>query len=222
MSTTLLLLSAAPAHLAVASPANPIQMIYNLGRAAFFVLDVARWGVAAIAIAWAIKALMNMYAVSSATGGQPNKLFTSRSQPTMGSAFMQLIFAALLFSTAYDLTPMVVTSSMVEGANPSIQGYNDYAEYQNSLFQYDDVSEPPLDQSREIIKSFILMLMRVVGFVAVCRGFKILYDNSNGDGQKTDNQGFGFIFFGTLAFNFWWTYSLVANTLGFDVLSLIN
>lgn len=221
MSTTLILLSASPTF-AAALPANPIQMIYNLGRAAFFILEVARWAVAAIAILWAISALMNMYAISSATGGQPNKMFASRSQPSMGSAFFQLILAALLFSTAYDLTPMVVTSTMVEGANPSIQGYNNYAEYSSSLFQYDGSEAPPLDQSREIIKSFILMFMRVVGFMSVVRGFKILYDISDGSSQKTNGQALGFIFFGTLAFNFWWTYSLIANTLGFDVLSFFG
>lgn len=222
MSTNLMLLTAMPTHLAAALPANPIQMIYNLGRAAFFALEVARWAVAALAIIWAISSLMNMYAISSATGGQPNKMFASRSQPTMGSAFIQLCLAALLFSTAYDLTPMVVTSTMVEGASPSIQGYNDYAEYSTSLFQYDGLPEAPLDQSREIIKNFILMIMRVVGFISVCRGFKILYDISEGNSQKTNAQGFGFIFFGTLAFNFWWTYSLIANTLGLDVLSMFG
>lgn len=205
-----------------AAAVNPIQMIYSLGRVAFYALEIARWAFAGIAILWAIKSLLSMHAISSATGGQPNKFFSSRSQPTMGSAFVQLVLAALLFSTAYDLTPMVVTSTMVEGANPSIQGYNDYAEYQNSLFQYDDVSTVPIDQSREIIKSFLLMVMRVVGFLAVCRGLKILYDNANGGGQKTDNQAFAFIFFGTLAFNFWWTYSLIVNTLGFDALSLVS
>lgn len=208
--------------LAASLTADPIQMIYNLGRAAFFVLEVARWGVAAIAILWALVALMNMYAVSSGTGGQPNKMFTSRSQPTMGSAFVQLVLAALLFSTAYDLTPMVITSSIVEGANPSIQGYNDYAEYQNSLFQYDGVTDIPTSQATQVIQAFVLMLMRTVGFIAVCRGFKILYDISNGMSQSKNSSGFAFIFFGTLAFNFWWTYSLIANTLGFDVLSLFN
>ena len=217
-----MLLTAVPAHLAAALPADPVQMIYNLGRTAFYALEVLRWGVAAIAIIWAVSALMGMYAVSSATGGQPNKMFASRSQPTMGSALIQLMLAALLFSTAYDLTPMVITSTMVEGANPSIQGYNNYAEYSNSMFQYDGVAEIPLDQSREIIKNFTLMAMRVVGFVAACRGFKILYDISDGNSQKTISQGFAFIFFGTLAFNFWWSYSLIANTLGFDVLSFFN
>ncbi len=208
--------------LAASLSADPIQMIYNLGRAAFFILEVARWGIAALAILWALSALMNMYAVSSSTSGQPNKMFASRSQPTMGSAVVQLVLAALLFSTAYDLTPMVITSTMVEGANPSIQGYNDYAEYQNSLFQYDGAAAIPTNQAGEVIKSFILMLMRVVGFIAVCRGFKILYDVSNGMSQKTNGAGFAFVFFGTLAFNFWWTYSLIANTLGFDVLSLFS
>lgn len=208
--------------LAASLTADPIQMIYNLGRAAFFVLEVARWGVAALAILWALSALMNMYAVSSGTAGQPNKMFTSRSQPSMGSALVQLVLAALLFSTAYDLTPMVITSTIVEGANPSIQGYNNYSEYQNSLFQYDGVAEIPTNQAAQVIQSFILMIMRVIGFIAVCRGFKIIYDISNGMSQKTNWAGIGFIFFGTLAFNFWWTYSLVANTLGFDVLSLFN
>ena len=217
-----LLLTAISTPLAASLTADPIQMIYNLGRAAFYVLEVARWGVAALAILWALSALLTMYALSSSTSGQPNKMFSSRSQPSMGSAVIQLVLAALLFSTAYDLTPMVITSSMVEGANPSIQGYNDYAEYQNSLFKYDGAAEIPVDQAREIIQNFILMFMRVIGFIAVCRGFKILYDISNGMSQKTNTTAFGFIFFGTLAFNFWWTYSLIANTLGFDILSLFG
>lgn len=221
MSINSMLISSAPL-LANALPANPIQMIYNLGRAAFFILEIARYAVAAMAILWALTALMNMYSVSSATAGQPNKMFASRSQPTMGSAFIQLCLAALLFSTAYDLTPMVLTSTMVEGASPSIQGYNNYAEYSASLFKYDGMPEAPLNQSREIVQNFILMFMRVIGFISACRGFKILYDNSNGSGQKPSSQGFAYIFFGTLAFNFWWTYSLISNTLGFDMLSFFS
>lgn len=96
-------------------------LMTNLSSAFSWFTLFIRWFLIATSLVWMVFAFANLWSVSTANGGQPNKFFPTRSQPTMAGAWMQMLIAGLTFILAYKMLPASVIHSLVTGEDTGIQ-----------------------------------------------------------------------------------------------------
>lgn len=186
-------------------------LMTNLSSAFSWFTLFIRWFLIATSLVWMVFAFANLWAVSTANGGQPNKFFPTRSQPTMAGAWMQMLIAGLTFILAYKMLPASVIHSLVTGEDTGVQIY--------SIGSY-DTSNIQAEESRAIIRDLFNTVMQFIGWLAYYRGFSTWYHMSQGTTEHRASRIFGYFFFGTLCMSIDWVNSLVANTMGFDLFGL--
>lgn len=152
--------------------------------------------------------IMNLYSITSSTNGQMQKMFPSRAQPTVGSAWVQFIIAGLLMVTAMTLLPIATSMSAITGES-TISYY--------SIGSYDTGT----DDFQTAVKELLQRAFVFLGLLAFWRGFATWWKITNGETEHKFGRVIGFFFFGILCFNVEFVNALVSNTIGFDVLSFL-
>lgn len=193
--------------LAVSYP-DAFVLIKNLSGIFEYGFLFLRWFLMILSVMFTVYAIMNLYALSTSSTGQPNKMFPSRSQPTISSAWMQLVLAGLLMVTATTLLPLATSMSAISG-DATISYY--------SVGSYDATGS-------DMTKSIGQLLQRAfafLGLLATFRGFMTWWKITNGESDHKFGRVIGFFFFGLLCFNITFVNALVANTIGFDTIGFL-
>lgn len=183
-------------------------LMTNLASAFSWFTLFLRWFLIAASLVWMVFSFANLWAVSTANGGQPNKFFPTKSQPTMAGAWMQMLIAGLTFIMAYKMVPLSVMNSLITGEASGVQIY--------SIGTYDLSSVSDTD-ARAIIQDLFKTVMQFIGWLAYYRGFSTWYHMSQGTTEHRPSRIIGYFFFGTLCLSVDWVDSLISNTLGFDL-----
>lgn len=191
-----------------ASFPDALEMIKNLSGAMEYAFFFLRWFLMALSVMYGVYSIMNLYAITSSTTGQPNKMFPSRSQPTVASAWMQLVLAGLLLLTAMTLLPIATSMSAISG-DATISYY--------SIGSYDAET----DDLQSAVGELLNRAFTFLGLLAVFRGFVTWWKITNGESEHKVGRVIGFFFFGLLCFNIEFVNALVANTIGFDIFGFL-
>lgn len=194
--------------LAVVDKPDVYVMLNNVASTFSYLTLYLRYFLIILSLFWMVFALFNLWSVSVAGGGQPNKLLPSKAQPTMAGAWMQAIVAGLLFIMAYKMLPAALMSSLITGDVIGVEIY--------SVGTY---APGTVDNAaiRSLIQDVIGTLMQFIGWLAYFRGFNIWYQMGQGTTEHRASRVIGYFFFGSLCMAFMWVNSLIANTLGFDL-----
>lgn len=193
--------------LAVSYP-DAFVLIKNLSGVFEYAFLFLRWFLMVLAVMFTVYAIMNLYALTTSANGQPNKMFPSRSQPTIGSAWVQLVLAGLLMVTAITLLPLATSMSAITG-EATINYY--------SVGSYD----APTDDMTKSIGQLLNRAFAFLGLLAIFRGFMTWWKITNGESDHKFGRVIGFFFFGILCFNIEFLNALVANTIGFDTIGFL-
>lgn len=183
-------------------------LLTNLASAFSYLTLFLRYFLIALALLWMIFAFANLWSVSTANGGAPNKFFPSKSQPTAAGAWMQMFVSGLLFIMAYKMLPASILSSVITGDVIGVEIY--------SMGTY-DTSALDGEDARDIIVDVLRSVMQFIGWLAYYRGFSTWYHMSQGTTDERVGRVFGYFIFGTLCMSIEWVNSLIANTIGFDL-----
>lgn len=187
---------------------DALVMIQNISGAMEYAFLLLRYLLMALAVLYMVYAIGNLYSITSAPTGQPNKLFPSRSQPTIGSAWVQLVLAGLVMLTATTLLPIASSMSVLTG-EATISYY--------SVGSYDTSGTDITTAVSQLLnRAFVF-----IGLLAFYRGFVTWWKITNGESEHKMGRVFGFFFFGILCFNITFVNALVANTIGFDLLGFL-
>lgn len=187
---------------------DALVMIENLSGAMEYAFFFLRYLLMALAATYMVYAIFNLYSLTSAPTGQPNKMFPSRSQPTVGSAWMQLVLAGLIMLTATTLLPIASSMSVITGE--ATISYYSVGSYES---QGSDITSAV---SQLLNRAFVF-----IGLLAFYRGFATWWKITNGESEHKIGRVFGFFFFGVLCFNITFVNALIANTIGFDLLGFL-
>ena len=191
-----------------ASFPDALEMIKNLSGAMEYAFSFLRWFLMALSVVYAAYAIYNLYSITSSTTGQLNKMFPSRAQPTIASAWMQLVLAGLLLITAMTLLPIATSMSAITG-KATISYY--------SIGSYDATTDDLQTAVGQLLNRAFIFL----GLLAVFRGFITWWKITNGESEHKAGRVIGFFFFGLLCFNIEFVNALVANTIGFDIFGFL-
>ena len=187
--------------------------LYNITASIGYFFNFLRYLIMGISVVWTIVALMNIWGLTTAeTNGQMNKLFPSKAQPTLGSAWFQLFIAGATFILAYNLLPATLFSAILTGSTTPVQNY--------SVGSY--IPNPTGAQIETMGKNLVFSLFGLMGLVAFFRGFVTWWQIAQGTTDKTASRVLGFFFFGALCFNIKWFHDLLVSILGFDFLSILS
>lgn len=188
-----------------------IVMLSNMALAFDYLLKFLRYALVFLSLVWVFYALLNLYALASASSGVPNKFFPTQAQPTTAGAFAQLFVAGLLFTFAWNLLPMAIMSSSVMDSIAGVKVY--------SLGSY-DTTNPNSDMVRKLSYDLLIKVMQFIGFMGMFKGIRLWYQVSQGTNNEPSWKIMGYLFWGMVAFNFEWFYSLLTSIMGFDFLGL--
>lgn len=187
---------------------DALVMINNLSSAMEYGFLFLRYFLMALAVIYMIFAIGNLYSITSSATGQPNKMFPSRSQPTVGSAWVQLVVAGLIMVTATTLLPIASSMSVLTG---------------EATISYYSVGS--LDTTGNDLQEAVMALLNrafvFIGLLAFYRGFATWWKITNGESEHKLGRVFGFFFFGLLCFNITFVNAIVANTIGFDLFGFL-
>lgn len=193
--------------LAVSYP-DAFELIKNLSGIFEYAFLFLRWFLMALSVLFTVYAIMNLYALTTSSNGQPNKMFPSRSQPTIGSAWMQLVLAGLLMVTAMTLLPLATSMSAITGeATINYYSVGSYSAPNNDMI--------------ESIGQLLNRAFAFLGLLAVFRGFMTWWKITNGESDHKFGRVIGFFFFGLLCFNIEFVNALISNTIGFDIIGFL-
>lgn len=187
---------------------DALVMINNISGAMEYGFAFLRYFLMVLAVLYMIYAILNLYAITTSATGQPNKMFPSRSQPTLGSAWVQLVVAGLLMLTATTLLPIASSMSIITG-DATISYYS-----VGSLDTTDNDLQKAVSQL--LNRAFVF-----IGLLAFYRGFATWWKITNGESDHKFGRVLGFFFFGLLCFNITFVNALVANTIGFDLFGFL-
>lgn len=187
---------------------DALVMIKNLSGAMEFAFFFLRWFLMGLSVVYGVYAILNLYAITSSTTGQPNKMFPSRAQPTVTSAWVQLVLAGLLLLTAMTLLPIATSMSAISG-DATISYY--------SIGSYNEGTDSLQTAVSELLQRAFVFL----GLLAVFRGFATWWKITNGESDHKFGRVIGFFFFGLLCFNIEFVNALVSNTIGFDIFGFL-
>lgn len=191
-----------------ASYPDALVMIKNLSGAFEYAFSFLRYFLMVMAVLYMAWSIMNLYSITSSTNGQMQKIFPSRAQPTIGSAWVQFVMAGLLMLTAMTLLPIATSSSVITG--DSTISYYSVGSYSADT---DDLSTA--------VKELIGRIFVFLGMLAFWRGFATWWKITNGESEHKFGRVIGFFFFGLLCFNIEFVHALVSNTLGFDLFGFL-
>jgi hypothetical protein len=187
---------------------DALVMINNLSSAMEHGFSFLRYFLMVLAVMYMAFAIGNLYSITSSATGQPNKMFPSRSQPTVGSAWMQLVLAGLVMVTATTLLPIASSMSVITG---------------DATISYYSVGS--LDTTGNDLQKAVMALLKrafvFIGLLAFYRGFATWWKITNGESEHKIGRVFGFFFFGLLCFNVTFVNAIVANTIGFDLFGFL-
>ena len=186
-------------------------LMTNLSSAFSYLTLFVRYFLIGLALLWMIFAFGNLWSVSTAINGQPNRFLPSKSQPTAAGAWMQMFVAGLTFIMAYKMLPAAVLSSLIMGDVIGVEIY--------SVGTY-DTSNLGADDTRNIIRDLIRTVMQFVGWLAYYRGLSAWYHIGQGTTDDKPGRVFGYFLFGTMCIAIEWVNSLLANTIGFDLFGI--
>lgn len=187
---------------------DALEMIKNLSGAMEYGFFFLRYLLMALAVMYMVYAISNLYSITSSPAGQPNKMFPSRSQPTAGSAWVQLVVAGLLMLTATTLLPIASSMSVITG-EATISYY--------SVGSYDTADNDITTAVSQLLnRAFVF-----IGLLAFYRGFATWWKITNGESEHKFGRVLGFFFFGVLCFNITFVNAIVANTIGFDLFGFL-
>lgn len=193
--------------LAVSYP-DALVMVKNLSGMFEYLFVFLRYFLMVMAFLYMGWSIMNLYSITSSTNGQMQKMFPSRAQPTVGSAWVQFIVAGLLMVTAMTLLPIATSMSAITGES-TISYY--------SIGSYDTGT----DDFQTAVKELLQRAFVFLGLLAFWRGFATWWKITNGETEHKFGRVIGFFFFGVLCFNVEFVNALAANTIGFDVLGFL-
>lgn len=191
-----------------ASFPDALEMIKNLSSVFEYAFLFLRWVLMIMSVLYMAFAILNLYSLTASPTGQVQKMFPSRAQPTIGSAWIQFVVAGLLMLTAMTLLPIATTSSFLSGES-SVQYY--------SVGSYDAGA----DNLQTAIQNLLSRAFTFVGLLAVWRGFATWWKITNGESEHKFGRVLGFFFFGMLCFNIEFVNALVANSIGFDIFGFL-
>lgn len=189
---------------------NPdvILALYNITSALGYFFVFFRYLIMGIGLIWTILALLNIWGLTTAEGnGQMNKLFPSKSQPTMASAWMQLLIAGCLFILAVNLLPATLFSAILTGSTDAVQTYTVGSYVQN----------PNADQLQGMAKGLVKSVFSLMGLMAFFRGFLTWWQISQGTSDRTASNVLLYFFFGALLFNIEWVNALIVSIIGYNI-----
>lgn len=186
-------------------------LMTNLATAFSYLTLFIRYFLIGASLLWMIFAFFNLWSVSTANNGQPNKFFPSKSQPTSAGAWMQMFVAGLTFIMAYKMLPAAIFSSLILG---DVIGVEIYA-----VGTY-DVNNLDAESTRSIIRDLIRTVMQFVGWLSYYRGLSAWYHIGQGTTEDKPSRVVGYFIFGTLCMAIEWVNSLLANTIGFDIFGI--
>lgn len=187
---------------------DALVMIEGIAGALEYGFFFLRYFLMVIAVIYMVYAIGNLYSITSSPVGQPNKLFPSRAQPTVGSAWVQLVVAGLLMLTATTLLPIASSMSVLTGeATISYYSVGSYAATDNDITSA---------VSQLLNRAFVF-----IGLLAFFRGFVTWWKITNGESEHKFGRVLGFFFFGVLCFNITFVNALIANTIGFDLFGFL-
>ena len=187
---------------------DALVMINNVSEAMEYGFFFLRYFLMFLAVMYMAYAILNLYSITSSSTGQPNKMFPSRSQPTVGSAWVQLVVAGMLMLTATTLLPIASSMSVLTG-DATISYY--------SVGSLDTTG----NDLQEAVMSLLNRAFVFIGLLAFYRGFVTWWKITNGESEHKMGRVFGFFFFGVLCFNITFVNAIVANTIGFDLFGFL-
>ena len=187
---------------------DALVMIKNLSGAMEYAFFFLRWFLMGLSVIYGVYAIANLYAITTSSTGQPNKMFPSRAQPTIMSAWVQLVLAGLLLLTAMTLLPLATSMSALSG-KATISYY--------SIGSYTAETESLQTAVSELLQRAFVF----IGLLATFRAFATWWKITNGETEHKIGRVFGFLFFGLLCFNIEFVNALVSNTIGFDIFGFL-
>lgn len=191
-----------------ASFPDALVMIKNLSSIFEYAFLFLRWLLMVMSVLYTAFAILNLYSLTSSPSGQMQKMFPSRAQPTIGSAWMQFVVAGILMLTAMTLLPIATSTSVLSG---------------DSTVQYYSIGSYNTDTTnlQTAVQDLLARSFAFVGLLAFWRGFSTWWKITNGESEHKFGRVIGFFFFGVLCFNIEFVNALVANSIGFDLFGFL-
>lgn len=183
------------------------QIVYNLTVAFSYFIRFLRYFIIVVSLLWTVFAILNLYSVASAQNGQPSKFLPTRSQPTAGGAWLQLVIAGMTFIFAKEFIPASVMSALLTGTSDYVELYS-----VPEAFTEPQTSE----QTFALVRGLVHSALQFMGILAWFRGYLIWYNIAQGTSDKTAGKVLGYFVFGTACFAMEWINELLSNTIGFD------
>lgn len=187
-------------------------IIYNLTSMFSYFVIFFRYFIIIMSVLWTIYAILNLWSVANAQGGQPSKFLPTKSQPTAAGAWIQLFIAGITLSLAVSLAPAAIFSSFLTGSS----------EYANIYTVKPYVAPTNQSTMQALFHNFIITVMQFMGLLAWFRGLSIWWNISQGTSDKTVGKVIGYFIFGTACFAIEWVNRLLANSIGFDFISILS
>lgn len=191
-----------------ASFPDALEMVKNISGIFEFAFSFLRYFLMAMAVMYMAFSILNLHSITTSSTGQINKMFPSRAQPTLTSAWAQVLLAGLIMVTAITLLPIASSMSALTG-EATINYY--------SIGSYDQNTDSLQTATSQLVNRAFAFL----GLLAFFRGFVTAWKITNGETDHKFGRVVGYFFFGLLCFNIEFTNAVISNTIGFDTFGFL-